>query len=163
MAREEKQIEIEGADGVRYVFFVRQMAPMKALHTLTDLVKMIGPALAPVASNVGEFSKLLDKDVSELRTDFLGEAVVALTGGLNHDTIDSVIHALRDHTEVKCGDSNRIPLSKVFDLTFTNAGLGALIKWIPFALQAQYDDFLAVIVSASKSVPRHDKTTKAQA
>lgn len=135
-------------DGVRYT--VNLLSPTPALDLLMDLVKMLGPGLSPVFSNLGTLEQAMDREVSDLKTEFLGEAVRALCASLDKDIAKRAIQTLAAVTVVEGSG----PLNKIYEAHFAQHGLGPLFQWLPFALQVQYDDFFAVLGSAIKSAPR---------
>lgn len=130
-------------------YTVNQLPPSQALDMLMDLVKMLGPGLAPIFSNAGSMAGILDKEVADLRTEFFGEAVKALCVGLDKEVTKRVIKTLAGVTTVAPGGL----LGNIFEKHFMDHGLGAMFQWLPFALQTQYDDFFAVLGNAMNALP----------
>lgn len=158
MAREARTKEIKGAGDSPVTYTVNLLPPSQALDLLMDLVKMLGPAFAPVFANLATLQSFMDRDVADLRTDFLGEAVKALCSGIDKDLTKRSIKTLAGVTVVESGG----PLDKCFEAFFAREGLGAMFQWVAFALQAQYDDFLADFGNAIRSAPL-PRATKPQA
>lgn len=131
-------------------YTVNQLQPTVALDLLLDIVKMIGPAAAPIFANIGELSKFMDRDVEGMKLDFLAEAVRALCSGVDKTITKQAIKTLSTVTIVE----GKSPLDKCFEAHFAAVGLAEMTLWLWFALQCQFDDFLGVFGNAIKSVPR---------
>lgn len=131
-------------------YIVNQLQPSRSLDLLLDLVKMIGPAAAPIFANVSALSSFMDKDVEGMKLDFLGEAVRALCSGVDKEITKAAIKTLAGVTVI----DGKGKLSDVFEIHFASVGMGEMLAWVWFALQTQYDDFLGVFGNAIKSVPR---------
>lgn len=161
MARTAQSKEIKGADDVTVTYTVHMMPPLDALDLFQDLVKVIGPGLAPIFNNLGTIVALLDQEVEGMRTDFLGEAIKTLSSGVDKKVTREVIKKLAEHTSI-AGETGSVSLAKVLDAHFGNAGLAAMMfDWLPFALQVQYGDFLGRVASAMKSGASLAKTMQA--
>lgn len=137
MAREAQAKQIK-----EWTYTVHQLPPKKALDLLMDLAKMVGPAFGMIVSDVGNLKGVLDKDIGDIKTAFLGEAVKVLFSGLDKATVMRSIETLAEVTSVTTegGQGAGANLKTIFDAHF-QGNLGALMQWLPFALQVQYDDF----------------------
>lgn len=145
MARTLKEKTINGKK-----YTVVHLSTTPALNLLLDLVRMLGPGLAPIASNLGQLRKLLDRDVDDLKVDFLGEAVRALVSGVDKATTHEIMKTLAGVTTVE-GVGR---LDNAYELHFAQEGLGVLFQWAFFALQTQYDDFSDAFVSMMQTASR---------
>lgn len=128
---------------------VMQLGTTASLDLLMDLVKMFGPGLAPVLNNTGELKAILDRDIADLKTEFLGDAVKMLCSGIDKQTMHNAFKVLSQVTIV----TGQGKLSEVWEAHFSmNAGIGDLFQWVAFALTTQYDDFFSAFGSMIKSV-----------
>ena len=161
MAREAQSKTVK-----EWTYTVHQLPPKKALDLLMDLAKMVGPAFGMIVSDVGNLKGVLDKDISDIKTAFLGEAVKALFGGLDKATVMRSIETLAEVTSVTVeggqGGQGGGNLKAIFDVHF-QGNLGALMQWLPFALQVQYDDFFGGLGNVMKLVSPAQKGKQPQA
>lgn len=136
MGKEVKTKQIKNA-----LYTVHQFPPRQAIDVLMDIMKMIGPAAAPVFSNAGSIKKMLNSEVADVSSNFIGEAVQTLFNGMNKATVLSVIEQLAERTNVTFpgGDEKGANLKTIFDAHFMGE-LGAMVQWLSFALSAQFSD-----------------------
>lgn len=150
--RETKTKEINGV-----TYSVSQLPPTQALDLLMDLVKMLGPALGPVFENVGTLGDLMEREASDVKLTFLGEAVRGLCGGLDKNVTKNAIKALASVTSCNPGGQ----LDRTFEAFFLDRGLGDMFVWLKFALEVQFSDFLTALGSAIKSTQHSPEKLKA--
>lgn len=130
MARTIKSKEIEGV-----LYEVHQLGASEGLSILMDLVKLLGPALGPVLES------------GALESVNLGLAVRTLCESLDKAKVKTIVDAMaRSTTAVGVGR-----LDGAFEAHFAGR-MGLLLKWLSFAVGAQYDDFFGSLADAVKSV-----------
>jgi hypothetical protein len=140
---------IKGAD-----YTVNQLPPKQALDLLMDLIKMVGPALSPVLANLSSMKGGLDQEVGEmLKSSFINEAVTTLFNNMDKGTVMKVIDQLAAVTTLTFPGGNQagVNLKTAFDAHFMG-NLGALMQWLPFALQVQYADPLGDLGSVIATI-----------
>jgi hypothetical protein len=142
---EEKKKEIGGT-----IYTFHTMPASVALDVLMDLVKMLGPGLSPILSNLGSLQGFLGKDVDDAKTDFLGHSVTLLCSGLDKEKTKAIISQLGKHTMI---EGKGALTSSLFESHFAGK-MGEMIQWIGAALGAQYGDFFDVLGSAMAAAPQ---------
>lgn len=144
----------------QYTYDVRQLPATPAYLMLLDLAKMVTPsAAAGVASIVGSggIAKAVD---AELDGGFLMAAVEGLVDRLDNDKVQSIIQQLAAHTAVVAGDKY-VELSPQFEVHFAGR-LGDMFRWLAFALEVNFSDFLPGLKARAKAALQVAMATKEQ-
>ncbi len=138
-------------DGVTYE--VQMLPGTKSWKMLLRLGKMIGPALGKVIDgSEGSLQNLMNADLSEV---FIGEALTALTERMDEAEVEIIIQQLAECTIV-----DNKPLKGIFELHF-QGNPGALLKWLAFAVQANFAPFSNALASVQQG--QQEGETKQQA
>lgn len=128
------------------VYRVSQLKATKALGLLTELAKMLGPTLGILADAAGNEKGKLDlASIGNIKVggDVFGRAVGALVERIDSARVQTLIKELAAVTEVAPEGSDKfLPLPGVFELHFAGR-MGGLFKWLKFALEVQFSDFLS--------------------
>lgn len=135
-------------DGDRYS--VEMLTATPAWKLLLKLSKIVGPSIGQIvdasqaAASGGK--SLLEANIGDA---VFGEAVRSLMERMDEAAVESIIKELSGKCEVDVGGQGRsIPLSSCFELHFQGR-MGALMKWLVFAVKAQYSDFLGALMSVT--------------
>lgn len=121
-------------DGRTYTVYM--LGPTVAMDMLIDIGKVVGPAL----SSLGQDAAVLDQ---EINARFFASAASGLFANLNKATLREVTQTLAKTTLV-----DDVALDKIYESHFRGR-LGSLAKWLAFALQVQYGNFLSALGDAS--------------
>ena len=147
MAREAQSKDIDG-----HLYEVTMLGGTESWKMLLKLSKMLGPGIGKISGSKGSLNALMD---SEIGSNFLAEAIEAFVQNVDEPAAASIIEKLKDVTLV-----NGKPLRGTFELHFQGDAIG-VIKWLIFALQAQYGNFSDALSSVNLS--RVEAPLKAQA
>ncbi len=134
MAREAQSKEIDGA-----TYTVQMLGGTESWKMLLKLSKMLGPSLGKVVDG-GSLEDVLN---SQIGGNFIAEAIEAFVNNVDEPAAASIIEKLKDNTLV-----DGAPLRGSFELHFQGDGIG-IIKWLVFALQAQFGNFSDALGSVS--------------
>ena len=131
MAKEPQSKEIDG-----HMYSVQMLGGSDGWKMLLKLSKMLGPSLGKiVAGGTDNIASLMDKEIGGGA--FLADAIEAFVNNVDEPSASVIIEKMKDVTTV-----NGTPLRGVFELHFQGDAFG-VVKWLRFALQAQYQNFSA--------------------
>lgn len=136
-----REVQTKVIDGCTYQ--VQMLPGGKGWKMGVRLVKMLGPTLAKAIGGVGgDLQKLLN---SKLDSDFIAEVITMLSERLDETELDIIIQQLSACTVV-----DNKPLKDVFDLHFQGNPIG-VVKWLAFAIQANFGPLSPGLPSASQN------------
>ena len=144
------------------------LAPIRSHNLLIDVGKMVGPAFGALIGSIMPSGKAEEPeeeptdseegseeeepkedsgDLSERQVDseLLASAVALLFTGLNKKTLEQVIHAFKEVTEV---DGKLFGKGTNFDQHFRGE-LGNMYKWLAFGMNVQWGKSLSVLASGA--------------
>jgi hypothetical protein len=113
-------LKTEEIDGHKFEIYM--LPPKAALSTLTELGKMLGPALGAL---------------SDGKDDAIGDVIKIFFDNVDNPKLISIMDRMADKTIV---DGKPLKGSN-FDSLFMGK-IGLMFKWFIFALRSQYADFL---------------------
>lgn len=128
-------------DGVTYTIYM--LPPKVAMDLLVDVSKVVGPslgALLDAAESKGNGGSVLDLDIT---SPTISNALGALLERVDKKTLRSMIDQL-----VPVSMADGVKLEGAFDIHFRGR-LGSMFKWLFFALQTQFGDFIDALVGAT--------------
>lgn len=143
-------------DGFEYTILM--LDPLEASDMLVDLNKMLVPTMAvaagAVASTPGGIKEMLDGKgaMGASVGKAISQGLVTFVEALDKQTLRSWIDTLSRVTSVRI-DGKDPQLNNVFNNHFRGR-LGAMYKWLAFALEAQFSDFLSSFKDAIGHVVR---------
>lgn len=111
------------------LYLYRPLTATPAYKLLLKLVKMLGPSFASMAAG----------------KEGLSQAANLLAQNLDEEATDAIIKQL-----VKQAELDGKPMAPQFEMHFAKR-TGELLKFLAFALEAQFGDFLGELLSVQKS------------
>lgn len=132
-------------DGHKFEVF--KLAPLDAQDTLIDIVQALAPAAGQIANvaEAGGTSALLDADLGSVNA---GQAIVKLSQGLTKVSMRALVKTM---AEVTICDGKRLP--DTMEIVF-RGDLPLMYRWLWFALQVQFGNFLGPVRDAIASATR---------
>lgn len=137
MAREPQTKDIDG-----HMYTVQMLGGTESWKMLLKLSKMLGPSLGKIVGGVKNLDSLMDMEIGG--GGFIAEAIESFVSNVDEPAATSIIEKLKDVSQV-----NGKPLRGIFELHFQGDGVG-IIKWLVFALQAQYGNFSDALGNVSQ-------------
>lgn len=127
-----------------FSYSVRQLSATEGLSILTALTKLLLPSIGELTKGIGGSSvDLKNLMAAEVGADVLSGAASHLARDLNSNTVQQIVSAFRDSTEIYgpgFGDAGA-PMDVHFDEHFAGR-YGEMIEWLTFALKLNYGNFL---------------------
>ncbi len=144
-------------DGDSYELYM--LSPRISRRLLTDVIRMILPAVGPVMdafAGSGSLEKLLDTDLSDLEGDFFSAAATSLADRLDNDLQDRLFDTMAEvcHVDGK-------PLKGIFDVHFLGR-LDAMYQWLFWSMKIQWGPTWRVLASTSQGAKVIGMASKSQ-
>lgn len=136
MAREPQTREING-----HTYTVQMLDGSDSWKLLLKLTKMLGPSLGKLVGS-GSINAIMDMDIG--KSGIVAEAIDAFVTNVSEKELGEVIEKFKKNTLV-----DNKPLAPVFELHFQGDAI-TIMKWLVFALQAQYEGFSDALGSVGK-------------
>lgn len=140
-----KEAKTREIGGVRYR--VSYLKTSKAQAMLSELAKLVGPALATLVGGASDKVPVASAEVAGLlnkvKPDLLKQAVTELTARLDNDKVSKIVDDLRKVSQICVGEDEDKWISlegAVYETNFMGA-MKAWAQWLQFALEVQFADF----------------------
>jgi hypothetical protein len=146
--RETKTAVIDG-----HKYECGQLPGTKSWKLLFKIAKVVAPSVGGVIDKNG-VEGLMDQEVGP---GFLATAIDGICQRLDESEVELVIDQLKQLTVVyPNGNGNGAQLSSVFDAHFAGDPFG-VVKWLKFALTAQFKDFSGSLANAIGQVQEQQR------
>ena len=119
---------------------VRQLTVPVGRRLLVRLFKILGPAIGAAVGGLPE-DKGDDISIGALNTRAIGDAITLLADTITEDELENLCEILADATEYSPEPDRWLPLKKDSEMHWAGRYFD-MFKWIAFALEVNYADFL---------------------
>lgn len=136
--------ELVSREGTPVRFSVQYLNATKGFKVMADVGRIVLPAVGILADAGadGNLAGLFSGKKAQGGGDMFARAAQALVANFDDAKVQTTIAELRNVTKVM-DNGAWIELAKVFELRFRGEQL-MLLKWLAFALEVQFGDFLSL-------------------
>lgn len=148
---ETQERDLTSRNGTPVVFAVTYLNGSKGQKLFSTIVKVVGPSIGVAMDAIGGDAKVsLAALVSQTsKTEVFARIAQLLVTNLDDAKEQMILSELRGVSKVQ-QNGTWIELSKVFELVFRGEQL-MLLKWLAFALEVQFGDFLSLFQALGPS------------